>query len=164
MLLGWSGNTYICGLQMKNTLIYILFLSMLLVACDEPDCVSELDSTIQISLYKFLENEPDTVFMSQLRVLGEDSILITNRANVSRVTIPANPGADSVTCIFTTLEYGVDTLVITYTNGARLISEDCGYELIFSNLGYSRNDFDSLRVINPILFEASNEDIRVYNN
>lgn len=135
-----------------------------MVACSEPDCTSELSSTINLSFYKLELNEPDTVFVNELRVVGSDSVLLTNKNNVRRVSLPANPGKKEAIFVFDIREYGVDTLTLTYKNGSRLISEDCGFELIFSDLSYSRSDFDSIRVVNKILAEGINEDIRVYNN
>ena len=126
--------------------------------------MSETTSTINLSFYKLELNQPDTIFVNKLSALGSDSVLLSNTANVSRVQLPANPQTDSAVFIFNIREYGIDTLVLTYTNGSRLIAEDCPVELIFSDVNYSRNDFDSIRVVNKILLEAIDEDIRVYND
>lgn len=142
-----------------------LFLAVLFVSgCEEPDCVSETSATINLSFYQLELNEPDTIFVNKISALGSDSILVANTANVSKVSLPANPKTDSATFVFDIREYGIDTLTITYQNGSRMIAEDCPFELIFSELNYSRNDFDSIRIVNKILLEAINEDIRVYNN
>lgn len=102
--------------------------------------------------------------MNKISAIGSDSILVSNTADVSKVSLPANPQTDTATFVFDIREYGVDTLTITYKNGSRMIAEDCAFELIFSDLNYSRNDFDSIRIVNKILLETINEDIRVYNN
>lgn len=145
-------------------IIAFLTCSALFFACEEPDCVSELDDTIHLTFFKLNQNERDTVFVTSLATLGRDSLLLENQPNITEVDIPANPDTSAITLIFDVREYGVDTLTLTYQNGARLISEDCGFELIYSELSYSRNDFDSISVRNNILAEAIDENIRVYNN
>ncbi len=165
MLLGWDINSYICGLQFDmRHIVPTLLAALLLYGCEEPDCVSETSSTINLSFYQLDLNQPDTVFVNKISAIGSDSVLVANTDNVSKVSLPANPQTDSATFVFDIREYGVDTLTITYQNGSRLIAEDCPFELIFSELNYSRNDFDSIRIVNKVLLEAINEDIRVYNN
>ncbi|MEP2773202.1 MAG: DUF6452 family protein [Fulvivirga sp.] len=145
-------------------IIPIFLAVLLLYSCEEPDCVSETSSTIDLSFYQLDLNQPDTVFVNKISAIGSDSILVTNTANVSKVSLPANPQTGSATFVFDIREYGIDTLIVTYQNGARMIAEDCPFELIFSDLNYSRNDFDSIRIVNKVLLDAINEDIRVYNN
>jgi len=133
-------------------------------ACEEPDCVSDLDDVIHLTFFRLEENERDTVFVTRLTTLGSDSILLNNQPDITEVDIPANPNTTAITLFFNTREYGLDTLVLTYQNGSRLISEDCGFELIYSQLNYDRSDFDSIAVRNNILAEPIDENIRVYNN
>ncbi|MTI22889.1 hypothetical protein E1176_17790 [Fulvivirga sp. RKSG066] len=144
-----------------------LFITLLLVgtlACEEPDCVSELSSTINISLYKLEKNELDTVFLNELKAIGIDTALLSDVPDVSGFALPADPNANEVTFVFDTREYGIDTLTLAYSTGGRFISEDCGVELLYSDLKAVRSDFDSISVINTILADVVNEDIRVYNN
>lgn len=145
-------------------IIPVFLAVLLLYGCEEPDCVRETSTTINLSFYQLELNQPDTVFVNKISAIGSDSVLVSSTANVSRVSLPANPQTDSATFVFDIREYGVDTLTVTYQNGSRLIAEDCPFELIFSDLNYARNDFDSIRIVNKILLEAINEDIRVYNN
>lgn len=135
-----------------------------LYACKEPDCLSELGDTIHISFYKYTINEADTVFINSIKALGEDSLIYENVADISKIELPADPDTSALTFVFNIRGNEPDTLTLTYKNGARLVSEDCGVELIYSDLNYSRSDFDSVRVVNKILAKAINEDIRVYNN
>jgi len=161
------GSAIVIFVALKMKIHHILLFFTVLVmmaACEEPDCTSELSSTINLSFYKLDENEPDTVFVNKLSSIGEDSVLLEDEEDVSKVVLPADPDTSAVTFIFDTREYGVDTLTISYSNGSRLIAEDCGFELIFSDLGYIRNDFDSIRIVNTILAEQIDEDIRIYNN
>lgn len=93
-----------------------------------------------------------------------DTLILENTPDVSTVTLPVDPDTSAVTFVFDIVGYGVDTLTLSYQNGVRLISEECGFEQIYSELDYVRSDFDSISIRNRILAEQINEDIRVYNN
>ena len=156
---------------MQKKIAHITVVLILVVAtfsCDEPDCVSEFDNQIKISFFDLSQNEAEALYINKLTVIGEsesESIdLIVDQAEVGGVIVPADPATSEITVVFNTREYVLDTLVLSYTNGSRLISEECGFELIFSELDYIRSDFDSIRVRNRILAEPINENIRVYNN
>ena len=149
---------------MKKFIHPILFLSTLLWlnAClEEPDCVSSTTNFVNLKFYSMENNQPDTLTVTRVTIAGSDSILAADQ-NIIQLTLPLNPIASQSTFIFDT-ELGTDTLTLTYKVSARLISEDCGVETIYSNLGYAKNDFDSIRFVNTILIENVKEDIQIYN-
>ena len=160
---GCQGNSYICCLVMRSS-IKITFLVAIvgLTSCfDQPDCISPTTDFVNVLFYKAENNERDTLLINSLTAIGSDSVLVTND-EVTGVDLPLLPSQRSVTFIFDS-ELGLDTLVLSYEPRSRLVSEECGIDIIFSELDYIRNDFDSISVVNNILIEDVNEDIRIFN-
>lgn len=153
-------------MQKKWTHISLIFIGLLFwQACEEPDCEFVFTSTVNLTFYTLSENEPDEVFVRKISAVGvTDTLILENAADVSAVALPVNPDSSVVTFVFDIVGYGVDTLTLSYQNGVRLISEECGFEQIYSDLEYVRSDFDSISIRNRILAEQIDEDIRIYNN
>ena len=149
---------------MKNTVIGLFFAGCLsLLSClDDPDCVRSTTDFVNLKFYQSEGGGQDTVDIVQVSVLGSDSVLLVDTTFFSTVFLPVNVLTDSVAYVFET-EFGTDTLTLTYNSSSRLISEDCGVEVLFSNLEEARNDFDSLVIVNNILIEAIDEDIRIFH-
>jgi len=163
-LLGCQGNSYICCLWMKlTTKILLLAFAISLTSClDDPDCISPTTDFATALFYKFESNERDTVEINSLTVLGQtDSILVSNQS-VTGVILPLRQDTSAVTFIFDS-ELGLDTLVVTYEPRSRLVSEECGIDIILADLGYSLRTFDSVAVVNGTLIEDVDEDIRIFN-
>ncbi|TRX51604.1 hypothetical protein FNH22_23880 [Fulvivirga sp. M361] len=149
---------------MKNTVIALFFAGCIgLISClDDPDCVRSTTDFVNLKFYQSEGGGQDTVDIERIVVLGSDSVLLADTTFFSTVFLPVNVLTDSVTFVFQT-EFGIDTLALTYNSSSRLISEDCGVEVLFSNLREGRNDFDSLVVVNNTLIEAIDEDIRIFH-
>lgn len=162
MLPGCFGNSYICRHIMKKTLLFFCFLSVSIQAClDDPDCVTTTADAITIGFYEAESGVADTLVFRQVRAIGSDSIL-AELDTLSSIRLPLDPRGPSTAYHFDT-NLGVDTLILSYTLGTRMISEECGIEFIFSELDFLRNDFDSIQIVNRIPIEEINEDIQIYN-
>ncbi|MEL7003174.1 MAG: DUF6452 family protein [Bacteroidota bacterium] len=146
-----------------TTKILLLGLVIGFTSClDDPDCISPTTDFATALFYKSESNERDTLEINSLMVLGKtDSILVSN-ASATGVVLPLRQDTTAVTFIFDS-ELGLDTLVITYETRSRLVSEECGIDIIIADLGYSVNTFDSVAVVNSTLIEDINEDIRIFN-
>lgn len=152
---------------MKNlapVVLIVIFFSWL-AACSEADCVSQTSNYVNVTFYNSEENEEDTVRVDTLRAVGSDVLIMADSPTLNTITsfiLPLNPGDTQSTFVF--IRGAVkDTLSLGYKTGSRLISEDCGTEVIISDLKSLKNDFDSIRIINTILTESPDEDIRLYN-
>lgn len=148
---------------MRTSIKLLCFISLLwATSClDDPDCVTTTPSTIRANFYNGRTGDPDTVQVNSIRVSGSDSLLVSGDTLITGLTLPLNPsGPESVFSFDTDL--GIDTLVIVYHLGTRFISPDCGVEFIYTDLDYSRVDFDSVQVINPVPIENS-EDVKIFN-
>ncbi len=162
-LLGCDSNSYICCLLMKS-IHKILLLAVIigLSSClDDPDCISPTTDFANALFYKLENNERDTVFVDSLMVMGQDSLLLDS-VSVTRITLPLSPTANETTFILAS-ELGVDTLTVNYESRSRLVSEECGIDIILAELDFSLSTFDSVAVVNRTLIEDVNEDIRIFN-
>ncbi len=134
-----------------------------LLACqDDPDCVSITTDFANVRFYNFENGEIDTVDVNSITLEGSDSVLYADTTISNVMTIPLNPAQRTVQLAFDT-EFGLDTVVLSYATRNRLISEDCGLEILFAELDYVRNDFDSINIVNQELVESFDENIRIFN-
>lgn len=155
--------------MIKKTFYLCLLIPLaFLASCNDPDCIRVGGDQIRMNFYDLETGEASLIRINNLQVLGADSILFDGVPDVTTLILPINPAADSITAYFDT-ELGNDTLIIAYSSVARLISEDCGAEAVFSGINIVRSDFDSIRVINSsaaINFlepDIVNENIQVFN-
>ena len=149
---------------MKKTFlrVAVLFLIGLTSCLDDPDCITSTTDFVNIRFYQKENRETDTLAINSVTIPGVDSVLLSDPAFRGTLRVPLDPLSDSAIINFDT-ELGQDTLVLVYQTSTRLVSEDCGLEILFSDVNYSRNDFDSIAIVNNILIEEINEDIRIFN-
>jgi hypothetical protein len=168
LLLGWSWDSYICSRSMKKTTLILTACLLAFFGCDDPDCISTAGEAVKIGFYSYPKDSARKVRVNRLQLAGSDIVLIATSADLSSVTLPLNPADTTITVIFDT-EFGVDTVQIGYSVVSRIITENCGVEILYTNIKSLRSDFDSIRVVNSnvqINFkqpEVINENIRVYN-
>ena len=142
--------------------IFLVMAAMLMAACNEPDCESKTTNFVNIKFYKIENNELDTLTIASVTAIAADDTIFVENKDVTSVRLPLRPDTTATVFAFES-NFGNDTLILTYRRKARLISENCGVEVIFSDLGYSRNDFDSIKVENQTLIEDITEDVKIYN-
>ncbi|MEQ8926466.1 MAG: DUF6452 family protein [Fulvivirga sp.] len=153
---------------MKNTFLSILFFIALFFSCDEPDCILQGGTSLRIGFYNVLDGSELPLRINLLQVEGIDEILLEDTIDIEFVVFPIDPADNQITIYFDT-EFGTDTLTVNYKKTARLISEDCGTEVIYNGIEVVRSDFDSVRVFNASMETnflnptTVNENIRVYN-
>ncbi|MTI41775.1 DUF6452 family protein [Fulvivirga lutimaris] len=147
----------------------ILFLAYLfLVGCNDPDCIRLASTTMGIGFYDINTGDAMAIRVNKLQVVGIEAALLENIESTNNVLLPINPSDTSIAAVFDT-EFGVDTLIISYNTVTRLISEECGAEIMIENLRKVRNDFDSIRFVNrslQITLGESNvvtENVKIFN-
>jgi hypothetical protein len=143
-------------------IIFVISSLFFLSSClNEPDCVTTTTDFVNVRFYERENNLTDTLFLTSLTAIGSDSVL-HDQDTVTSVRLPLDPQQNSAKYIFES-QYGRDTLVLIYSLGTRLISEDCGVEILYSQVDYMSHSFDSVNVANRVPVEDINEDIQVYN-
>ncbi len=138
------------------------------MACSEPDCVSTAGELVKLGFYSYPKDSARKFRINSLELKGSDSLLVEESTNLSSVSLPLNPSDTSITAYFDT-EFGTDTVQIGYDVVSRIITENCGVEILYTNIRTLQNTFDSIRVVNSnvlINFKTPgviNENIRIYN-
>ncbi|MBL6444958.1 hypothetical protein JMN32_01465 [Fulvivirga sp. 29W222] len=142
--------------------ILILSAAISLTSClDDPDCNSKTTNFVNIKFYNSDNNEPDTLNINKVTTQGTDSVLFSE-VEASYIKLPLRPDTVQTTFVFDS-ELGIDTLILKYNTNTRLVSEDCGIEMVFSDLDYVRSDFGSIKIVNKILVEQVTEDVKIFN-
>lgn len=134
---------------------------------DEPDCIRNADTALVIQFKRLLDGKNDTLIFYRVEAIGTDSIFYGQDPDVldtlrgTPMILSVNPNATSTSFTFY-LPVLERSLSVEYDRSVRFISEDCGSEVSLSNLRISFTDFDSVRVINPILSTARTVNIEIY--
>lgn len=134
--------------------------AILMAACNEADCISKTTNFVNIKFYKISTFETDTLAIDSVTALNPDTLLLAN-AEVTSLRLPLQYTGSTIFVINS--DIGNDTIILNYRVRARLVSEDCGVETIFSDLKFERNDYDSAKVVNNILIEDITEDVKIFN-
>ncbi len=135
----------------------------MLFACDDPDCIFTSQDKIGVRFRNINNGNNLNIRINTLQIVGSDSILVLNNTSINNVILPINPADTAITAVFDT-QFGIDTLIIGYKSLARLISEDCGGEIVYRGLYIIRSDFDSTRVVRPNLQRNFSEPTAVDEN
>ncbi len=147
---------------MIRIFLFTLIVAFISQGClTDPDCVTTTRNFVSVNFYNSETNERDTLFFTSVTAVGSDSLLVNNE-EIRSVLLPLDYRQPRTTYAFTG-NTGSDTLTLVYDLGTRLISEDCGLEFVFTGIDYTRNDFDSISIINNVPIDGSAEDIRIYN-
>lgn len=151
-----------------KTALGLLFLSLLLGACEESACDTSTRTAIQLKFYsRTTDSIPrDTVIQIDIEgIYGigrEDSVLYEG-AVASSVTLPLPLERD--TCRFV-MEFPTqsDTLTLTFDRQLRYISKGCGFVTWFTitDATVTGNAVRSLNIIEPSVTTSNEENIKLY--
>lgn len=148
---------------------WIFFLMALASSClDDPDCILTGDPALVISFKKLSNGEADTVVLYHVTAAGTDSIFYQSSEPDELDTLngeallSVNLFAEETlfTFLFETEE---KILRVGYKNEIRFISEACGSDKVQYDLAVLETEFDSVRVINPVLSKNRTPNIEIYH-
>ena len=140
----------------------------MLSCADESDCFSENLAEITIEFYSRNTLDPDTSFyerdtlifssINSVYVVGNrDRTLLDSAFIRGSISFPVDPRSDSTAYVI-----GNDSLFISYDIRQRVLSADCGVELVYSNLDTLFTTFDSLVIDNRNL-DRNEVNFKVYS-
>jgi len=156
---------------MKSKIFILLFILVeFLFSCKEPPCEQKTDSFLQIGFYtlnkKTVVLTSDTV--SNIYGIGEvGKSLYGGDTIVSTILIPLSQNQNTCSFVIKSRNGVVDvwdTLSVFYTHKPQLISKECGFATIFNinSVKVSKNEFDSIKVVNSAINTANEENIRIF--
>ena len=136
---------------------------------DDPDCVRTADTALVISFKRLSDSKADTIILFNISADGTDSIFYKSTEPDELDTLngsallSVNPYAEET--LFTFLfPLGLQkTMRVGYRSQARFISEECGSERNQIDLTILETQFDSVRVVNPVLSTNRTPNIEIYH-
>jgi hypothetical protein len=149
---------------------WVIIVTVIASSClDDPNCIRTGDTALVISFKKLADGKADTVVLYNISAEGSDSIFYKKSTEPDKLDtlngsalLAVNPYADET--LFTFLfQTGVVTLKVGYRNEVQFISEECGSDRIQSHLKILETQFDSVRVVNPVLSINRTPNIEIYN-
>ena len=135
---------------------------------ESADCIKNGDTALVISFKKLSDGKADTVALYNISAEGSDSVFYKT-ANpdplntlIGSAIVSVNPYAEETLFTFL-LETQTVTLKVGYRNEIRFISEECGSDRVQRDLTILETQFDSVRVVNPVLTKNRTPNIEIYN-
>lgn len=147
-----------------------IFLAVLLLpACfDKPDCISQADNALLVAFKKSDSGLSDTVVIYHIEAIGADSMFyrqqpvdLPDTLRGVNAVVAVNPFADTTDFIFR-FPSEEKILKLRYQRNFRFINESCFSEVRISNLQVRYTDFDSVRVVVPLLTRSRSVNIEIY--
>lgn len=138
----------------------------LFFSCKETACDLQTKSLLKIGFYTKIKDVAVLTPSDSLTIYGigkEGDLLYDTSNNISSVYIPLSQNQDFSSFVINSNDT-LDTLSISYTRTLKLISQECGFATIFeiSSATLSKNRFDSIKIIKPIIDTEYEENIRIY--
>ena len=156
---------------MRKRIIISIFTLFIVSACvDDELCAGK--GTNEIKLL-FVESGTETrieVALDSIAVSGRpEHYPVIADTTVSAFTLTVDPARTQTQFIFyakrktDTVLYGrIDTLILSYEVTPKLISVQCGPELIFSDLNVFKFTFDSLQIIESHFLPEVETNLKIY--
>jgi uncharacterized protein DUF6452 len=141
-------------------LVLIMSLGLILSCGDIPTCVDTDTSLVKI---KFVDNTgtATNMFLTKLSAIGnENGFPEYDNDTLSGLILPLNPGAVTTTFIFEQTT-GTDTVGLSYTVVAKLISPECGLDAFFDKLDTTFTSFNKLEILERIIHEEVTTNIEI---
>jgi hypothetical protein len=147
---------------------FIVLMSIILGAClDDPECLRKADTALVISFKKLADGKDDKLIFYNISASGSDSTFykqqpIDKRDTLTTVLVTVNPYTFETLYTFQ-FENEQKILKVGYKSKTKFISEDCGSEQLLFDIKILETQFDSIRIVNPILTTARQPNIEIYN-
>ncbi len=133
-------------------IIRVLILSGLLSSCTDIKNCAETTNPFLVIDFRIIDSPPaqDTLFNYGLETDAGLGFILPEDSAVFRTILPLDVTRDTVR--YTIQGNGeLNRLTIAYRRQQRLISEECGFEVIFSDLRLLSSTYDSVALTNPLL-------------
>jgi hypothetical protein len=135
-------------------------LFFLLAGClNEPDCIITSTNLVKISFKKDSKTAREITF-DKINVSGLTKDFYVEQ-KVTSVQLPVDPVEIESTFTFY-FEGRTETMLLTYSKKAEVISASCGAFTNYSDLFVSESSFDSLRITNNQLLINATSNLEVF--
>ena len=135
-------------------------LFFLLTGClNEPDCIITSTNLVKISFKKDSKTAREITF-TKINVTGLANDLYVQQKATS-VQLPVQPEDTKSTFTFY-FEGRTETMLLTYSKQAEVISASCGAFTNYSDLFVAQTTFDSLKITNKQLLINATSNLEVF--
>jgi hypothetical protein len=135
-------------------------LFFLLAGClNEPDCIITSTNLVKISFKKDSKTAREIIF-DKINVSGLTKDFYVEK-KVTSVQLPVDPVEIESTFTFY-FEGRTETMLLTYSKKAEVISASCGAFTNYSDLFVAESSFDSLRITNNQLLINATSNLEVF--
>ena len=146
----------------KQAIGFLLISILLLhIRCDTTDCITFSTNAFIIQFFDKDSGQPESIDFQTIEAF-ESKIVLYADTSLNTFYLPVNTAMGSTTFILKDASNQVDSLTVGYTKTEKLISEECGFELTFSNLLVLRTSYDSVVVSLNELSRLNEENIQIY--
>ena len=141
-------------------IVQFIILFFLLAGClNEPDCIITSTNLVKISFKKDSKTVREITF-DKINVSGLTKDFYIKQ-KVTSVQLPVDPVEIESTFTFY-FEGRTETMLLTYSKKAEVISASCGAFTNYSDLLVSESSFDSLRITNNQLLINATSNLEVF--
>lgn len=141
-------------------IVWFIVLFFLLTGClNEPDCIITSTNLVKISFKKDSKTAREITF-TKINVSGLAKDFYVEQ-KVTSVQLPVQPEETRSTFTFY-FEGRTETMQLTYSKQAEVISAYCGAFTNYSDLFVAETTFDSLRITNKQLLINATSNLEIY--
>ncbi len=152
---------YICNFNYHGVrIVQSIMLFFLLSGClNEPDCIITSSNLVKIYFKKDSKTAREITF-NKINVSGLTKDFYVEK-KVTSVELPVDP--EDIKSTFTFYFEGrTETILLTYSKQAEVISAPCGAFTNYSDLFVSESSFDSLRITNNQLLINATSNLEIF--
>jgi hypothetical protein len=141
------------GYKFLNKWLVVIGLGLILSCGDIPTCVDGETSLVKINFVD-VDGAAKNIFITKLKAINnENGFPEYDGDTLSSISLPLNPGALTTTFIFEQTSGTIDTIGLSYSVVASLISPECGLDATFSDMDTTFATFEKLIILDLNIHE-----------
>ena len=139
----------------------MISLGLVLSCGDIPTCLDIETSLVKIKFID-IEGNAKEIFLAKLSAIGnEDGFPEYGNDTLNSISLPLNPGALTTTFLIEQTSGSIDTIGLSYTVVAKLISPECGLDAAFDDMDTTFTSFNNLEILESIIHEDITTNIEI---
>lgn len=147
----------------KNRAVVVILMAVLLgYSCSNiPDCRNEISlNELIVKFYDASDLTSTAIKFDSIKAANSDSIFYLGDS-LSTYQLILDPSLNEATFLFYQGS-NAKSLAVSYARNISIISEDCGPEILFSDILLETTSFDSAALTNDFLDQTISENIEIY--
>ena len=139
----------------------MISLGLVLSCGDIPTCL-DIDTSLVKIKFIDIEGNAKEIFLTKLSAIGnEDGFPEYGNDTLNSVNLPLNPGALTTIFLIEQTSGSIDTIGLSYTVVAKLISPECGLDTAFDDMDTTFTSFNNLEILESIIHEDITTNIEI---